>query len=257
MNSNTVLGPDRRGRVRRALAIFTSIAATAALATSCVTQRQYDDAVALAKYNQTTLHEKEEYIARLEAENERLKRAMAMNDVAALSEAGYGGDLEGRLSELQSKIDNLGRPLQDIERFDVEGGYVLMVQDKILFDSGSADISGDGREALGKLAAEIKSKPHGRIWVRGHTDSDPVVKPQTKERFPHGNLQLSAARAVEVAAQLCSSGKIEARDVAVVGFGQHDPIRPNNSGDNKRLNRRVEIFVADATAPTAGTHASK
>jgi flagellar motor protein MotB len=37
--------------------------------------------------------------------------------------------------------------------------------------------------------------------------------------------------------------------VVVVGFGQHDPIRPNNSADNKRLNRRVEIFVSDAAAP--------
>jgi flagellar motor protein MotB len=242
----------------RARGAFASIVIAALVSSSCVTQRQYDDAVALAKYHQTSLHEKEEYISRLESENERLKRAMAMNDVTALSEASFGGDLESRLSELQSKIDSLGRPLQDIERFDVEGGYVVMVQDKILFDSGSADISAEGREALLEVASEIRTKPHGRIWVRGHTDSDPVAKPQTKERFPHGNLQLSAARAVEVAAQLCSSGKVESRDVAVVGFGQHDPIRANTNGDNKRLNRRVEIFVADATAATpAAAPASK
>jgi chemotaxis protein MotB len=170
---------------------------------------------------------------------------MAMNDVSALSEAGFGGDLESRLSELQSKIDGLGRPLQDIERFDVEGGYVVMVQDKILFDSGSADLNAAGRDALMKVAADIQAKPHGRVWVRGHTDSDPVAKPQTKERFPHGNLQLAAMRAVEVASQLTSAGKIDSRDVAVMGFGQHDPIRPNSSADNKRMNRRVEIFVSD------------
>lgn len=213
--------------------------------TSCVAQRQYDDAVASAKYHQTSLHEKERYITTLEAENDRLKRAMAMNDVTALSEAGFGGDLESRLSELQQKIDGLGRPLNDVERFEVEGGYVLMVQDKILFDSGSSELNAAGREALMKLAADIQSKPHGRIWVRGHTDSDPVSKPATKERFPLGNLQLSAMRAVEVAAQLTSAGKLDARGVAVMGFGQFDPIRPNTSADNKRLNRRVEIFVSD------------
>ena len=129
-------------------------AGTAALAlsvlgsTACVSTQQYEDAVALAKYNQTSLHEKEQYITTLEAENDRLKRALAMNDVNALSEAGFGGDLETRLSELQSKIDGLGRPLRDIERFDVEGGYVLMVQDKILFDSGSSDLNADGKAAL-------------------------------------------------------------------------------------------------------------
>jgi flagellar motor protein MotB len=218
---------------------------------SCVSQRQYDDAVALAKFNQTSLHEKEQYIARLESENDSLKRALAMNDVSALSEAGFGDDLQSRLSELQRKIDTLGRPLEDVERFNVAGGYVLMVQDKILFDSGSADLNAEGKKRLADLAGEIMAKPHGRIWVRGHTDNDPVSRPQTKERFPHGNLQLSAMRAVEVAAQLSAAGKVPSRDVAVIGFGEYDPIRPNTSADNKRLNRRVEIFVADSTAARA------
>jgi hypothetical protein len=127
---------------------------------ACVSPRQYDESVAGLKMNQKTLHEKEQYITTLEAENERLKRALAQNDVSALSEAGYGEDLESRLSELQSKIDNLGRPLKDIERFDVEGGYVLMVQDKILFASGSADLSAEGKKAVAELAGDINAKPH-------------------------------------------------------------------------------------------------
>jgi hypothetical protein len=76
------------------------------LCAACVSQRQYDDAVANAKTNQMSLHERERTLAQLEAENERLKRALAQNEVAALSEAGFGGDLESRLSELQSRIDN-------------------------------------------------------------------------------------------------------------------------------------------------------
>jgi hypothetical protein len=54
---------------------------------------------------------------------------------------------------------------------------------------------------------------------------------------------------------------VNARDVVVVGFGQHDPVKPNTNADNKRLNRRVEIFVSDspgatarpASSPAAGT----
>ena len=245
-------------KLSRSLATTLSLV-TIVLSSACVSQRQYDDSVAMAKYNQKSLHEKEQRIATLESENERLKRALAQNDVSALSEAGFGGDLESRMAELQNKIDNLGRPLRDVERFDVEGGYVLMVQDKILFASGSADLSADGKQAVANLADEINAKPHGRIWVRGHTDADPVAKPATKERFPHGNLQLSAARAIEVAAQLSATGKVESRDIAVAGFGQHDPIRPNNSSDNKRMNRRVEIFVADrgGAAPAAASTAKQ
>jgi chemotaxis protein MotB len=213
---------------------------------SCVTTKDHNDAVALAKHYQTKLHEAEERLTSMESENSKLKKAMAQSDVTALSEAGYG-DIDARLSDLQARIDGLGRPLKDIERFDVEGGYVLMVQDKILFDSGSAELSGDGKTAIEKIAGEIASQTHGRIWVRGHTDSDPVSKPSTKQKFPHGNLQLSAMRAVEVAAALAGTDKVKSRDIVVAGFGQHDPLKKNDNADNKRMNRRVEIFVADAS----------
>ncbi len=224
---------------------------------SCVTQRQYDDAVEFGRNQQTLLHEREQTIAQLEAERDRLKRDMAANGVSALSEAGYGGDLESRLSELQSKIDGLGRPMGDIERIDVDGGYVLLVQDKILFASGSSDLSDEGKKTIQRIADEIEKAPHGRLQVRGHTDSDKVVKPATLEKFPHGNLQLSAARAVEVAAALIGSKRVDSKDVTVAGFGQYEPIKPNDNAENKRLNRRVEIFVADRSAPKAAAAGSK
>ncbi len=227
---------------------FTLIAAGVLLCSACVTGRQYDDSVQFGKNQQTLLHEREQYIAQLEAERDRLQRELAMNGVSALSEAGYGGDLESRLSDLQSRIDGLGRPLQDIERFDVQGGFVLLVQDRILFASGSAELSDEGRRTIGKIVDEIEKKPHGRLWVRGHTDSDRVSKPATVEKFPRGNLQLSAARAVEVAAALIDTKRVDPKDVAVAGFGPHDPLKPNTSAENKRMNRRVEIFVSDSSA---------
>jgi chemotaxis protein MotB len=227
------------------------LAAGISVCASCVTQRQYDDAIEFGKNQQTQLHEKEQRIAQLEAERDRLKRELAMSGVSALSDAGYGGDLESRLSDLQQKIDALGRPIQDIERIDVDGGYVLLVKDSILFESGSASLSDEGQRTIQKIADEIQGRPHGRLQVRGHTDSDRVVKPATLEKFPHGNLQLSAARAVEVAAALIATKRVESKDVVVAGFGPHEPLRPNDSAENKRLNRRVEIFVSDQTAPRA------
>ena len=103
--------------------------------------------------------------------------------------------------------------------------------------------------ALAGLAAQIKSQAHGRIFVRGHSDSDPIKKPATLKRFPKGNLQLSSERAVSVARILIDDGKLSAKMVTTMGFGPHQPVKPNNSADNKRLNRRVEIFVADPTTP--------
>jgi chemotaxis protein MotB len=224
------------------------LAASLFVCSACVTQRQYDDAVEFGRNQQTLLHEREQTIAQLEAERDRLRRDMAANNVSGLSDASYGGDIDARLSELQSKIDGLGRPMGDFERIEIDGGYVLLVQDRILFGSGSADLSDEGRKTMQRIADELEKSPHGRIQVRGHTDSDRVVKPTTLERFPHGNLQLSAARAVEVAAALIGTKRVDAKDVTVAGFGPYEPIKPNDNADNKRLNRRVEIFVADRSA---------
>jgi len=221
--------------------------------TSCATTKDYNDAVANAKFYQGQLHETELRMAKTDEENARLRKRLAENDVKGLSEAS-AGDLDSRLSDLQAKIDGLGRPVQDIEKIDVDGGYVLMIQDKILFESGSAELSADSKSGIDKIVGEIASRPHGRIWVRGHTDSDPVSKPATKAAFPHGNLQLSAMRAVVVADAIAVGDKIKARDIVVAGFGSHDPLHKNDTADNKRLNRRVEIFVSDsAAAPTKAT----
>ena len=217
---------------------------SAFLGASCVSQQEYDEAVDLAKHYQTRLHDSEQAQQALEAERDRLRRDLALSKVQA-GEAGYA-EYESRISELQRRIDGLGGNLKDVEYLYMDdGSYVVLVQDQILFDSGSSQLSDAGRRRLASIAGEIQSKAHGRVLVRGHTDSDPVSKPETLKRFPHGNLELSAARAIEVAATLQQNG-VPSRDVAVMGFGPHEPLRDNSTAENKRLNRRVEIFVANA-----------
>lgn len=212
--------------------------------TACVSPEEHQNAKDLAKHYETRLHDMERENQAMRRENERL-RSQALSTEASAIEAGFGSDVEARLREYEQRLGQLNRPIGDTERFDfADGSYLVLVQDAILFDSGSATLSAEGRKKLMEIAGQIQSAPHGRIWVRGHTDSDPVVRPATLEKFPLGNLQLSAARAVEVASALTASGGVPSNMVAVAGFGQHEPLRPNNSAENKRLNRRVEIFVA-------------
>lgn len=212
---------------------------------SCVSQQEFDEAKELARHYQMRMHDLERANARLEADSEALKTELAMGGAAAL-EAGFGQDFEDKLAEYERMLGGLSGPLADAQRFDLEDGSTLyMVPDAILFDSGSADLGAEGRKKLTQIAKEIEARPHGRVWVRGHTDSDRVVKPATKARFPHGNLDLSSRRAVEVAALLTQAG-IPEEAVAVIGFGPYLPLRPNDSADNKRLNRRVEIYVSKA-----------
>lgn len=220
------------------------------LAASCVTQDQYQQAVNLAELYQDENVSLEAQLAAMRGEMDSLSSEVRLREADWLKSGGAAGgsDYEQRISDLQSQLEGLGRAPQDIERFDVDGGYVYMIQDKVLFASGSAEMGGDGREALTELARKISAEPHGRIFVRGHTDSDPVKKPETLKRFPNGNLELSSARAVSVAAVLTNQSLIPGRDVVVVGFGRWDPVADNGTAEGKRLNRRVEIFVADPSA---------
>ncbi len=219
----------------------------ASLGTSCVSQDQYQRAVDLGEMYQDKNHRLESENALLQRQRDSLENEVRSQEASFLQNGGDQTDYEDRISQLQDQLMNLGRAPKDIERFDVDGGYVYMIQDKVLFDSGSSEIGTKGKAALITLANKIKGDAHGRIFVRGHTDSDPVKRPATLKRFPHGNLQLSAERAVSVAAILTQEAKIAGRDVVVMGFGRWDPVSGNDSKDAKKLNRRVEIFVADAS----------
>jgi chemotaxis protein MotB len=217
----------------------------AALAAGCASPMQVQETRDLAKAYENRVYDLERQLAECERERTRLGGQLRDERMGNLSDATYGGEIQERMRSLEAMLDGLGRPLQDIERFDVEGGYILMIQDKVLFESGSDELGSDGKAALASLAGEIQQRPHGEIFVRGHTDSDPVKKEETKRRFPKGNLQLSAARAIAVGSYLIEAASVPPKDVVVMGFGQWNPLKPNDSADNKRLNRRVEIFVSD------------
>lgn len=211
---------------------------------SCVTQQEHQEAVALAKRYQTDYLNAQAEAERLAYENDRLRGTTRDATIDGL-DRDLTAPIEARLDELQGLLDDFDGPILDVMRFDVEGGYLFMIQDKLLFASGSAELGTEGRAALRDISSQIASAPHGTIYVRGHTDADPVKKPETLARFPHGNIQLSAERAVAVAALLAETKQIPADDICVMGFGPHRPVAANDSADNKRLNRRVEIFVAE------------
>ncbi len=218
-------------------------AVVALVLSSCVTQRKYDEALDTAQFYQRQYHDLAQYQPELEAENERLRAQL--DDGVVVQDAAYTDDIDARMQELNRMLEGLGRESGDVTMFRAEGGYGYRVKDSILFDSGSDQIRAEGRELLLSIAGDLRQAAFERVWVRGHTDSDPVKRPETLQRYPHGNLQLSAARAIEVAALLRGQGGIDSKKIAIAGLGESEPLEKNDSATNKQRNRRVEIFVSE------------
>lgn len=218
------------------------------LANACVAQTRYDDALAEVKYYQRQYQDLHSFHGELSAENARLRGELELYQGKGPIDAAMTKEIDERLERLKQLTEGIGTAVGaapgDVEFLNVEGGYGVRLTDAVLFDSGSDEIKPEGREILLKVAQQISAQPYQRIWVRGHTDSDPVKRNETVERFPHGNLQLSASRAVKVAALLSTNGVLQDK-LVVAGFGPAEPVVPNQGPENKRRNRRVEIFVLE------------
>ncbi len=98
----------------------------------------------------------------------------------------------------------------------------------ITFASGGSDLTDAGQVELNKVAAFLLQTP-GNIEIGGHTDSDGE---------PGFNQTLSQARADAVKTYLAAQG-IPAEAMTSVGFGEDQPIAPNDTPENKAKNRRI------------------
>ncbi len=119
-----------------------------------------------------------------------------------------------------------------------DAGIKIILNNAVLFESGTADINRDGAEVLENLASSILSKISNSILITGHTDTDSI---HTK-KYP-SNWELSTARAVNVLKCLAATGKLLPKRLAAAGYGDVTPVAPNDSIEGKRKNRRVEIII--------------
>jgi chemotaxis protein MotB len=113
----------------------------------------------------------------------------------------------------------------------------IILKGDLLFDSGKAEMRGEARRSLGEIAEILRQTPHV-VNLVGHTDDVPIHS----ERFPT-NWELSAARACAVARYLMDEMGLPSSRFYVTGHGEQQPVRPNDSAENRAANRRVEIII--------------
>lgn len=139
--------------------------------------------------------------------------------------------LESDLMSLLSRDQNQ----QDVTVERRSQYIVLTFPERILFDSGKADVKSSVHPLLEKVAAVILNHPDLWVEVRGYTDDRPI----RNQRYP-SNWELSLDRATQVARVLVNLG-IQPANVSIKGFGENHPLYANDSDSNKLKNRRVEI----------------
>jgi chemotaxis protein MotB len=120
------------------------------------------------------------------------------------------------------------------------GQITVTLVDKILFQSGEADLSPQGEQVLRALGKVLKTNDK-LIEVSGHADNQPV-KSELKELYPT-NWELSTARATNVVRFLNEEVGIKPRRLKAAGFGSSRPVASNASPAGRAKNRRIEILL--------------
>ncbi|MBT8244191.1 MAG: OmpA family protein [Winogradskyella sp.] len=125
----------------------------------------------------------------------------------------------------------------DIE-VNVEKGVVFIsIADKLLFKSGSYNVTSRAKEVLAKVAKVINSKPNFEAMVESHTDNKSYNKPPLVD-----NWDLSVKRATSVV-RVLEDLKVNPQQLIAAGRSYHVPLVENDTAENRAKNRRTRIVV--------------
>ncbi len=163
------------------------------------------------------------------------------NHDAALAEVIEAGTVTSENAEevrdtIEEQFDELGAE-DYVEVALDERGVVIRFDDRILFDSGSADFGVDAPVVL-DVVAEVVQTIDNAIEIEGHTDDVPI----STVRYPT-NWELSGARASSVVRYLFDNHPIPPSRMAAVGLADSRPRENNSTEDGRQANRRVELVI--------------
>lgn len=141
-------------------------------------------------------------------------------------------EFRGLLARFQKLID-AGKLKVKI----VDGRMVVALASDILFASGSAALSKEGKARVAEVASLLAQLPERKFQVEGHTDNVPI----RTEQFP-SNWELASARSLTVLKTMVDAGMPQDR-VSAASFGDSKPAASNDTTEGKAQNRRIDIVV--------------
>jgi chemotaxis protein MotB len=227
-------------------------------------QKDFDDQKAVLQQRDNELKEQSqklgERIKKLESDlNEmyKVKEALDADKNAAIDEKGRlqanieamksafseltrrKAEADARLSEFKNLLERF-KTLIDAGKLKVkiaDGRMVVELASDVLFASGSANLSKDGKAAIAEVGQLLAQIPDRKFQVEGHTDN----VPSKSAVFP-SNWELGSARAITVVKTMVGAG-VPPERISGASFGDAKPAKPNDSDEGRSANRRIEIVV--------------
>jgi chemotaxis protein MotB len=201
------------------------------------------NAARIAQEREQLRQEQSGLAASLEQERQRLK-----------SEGAERARLEQERKAKEEEIARLTRTQQELSKSlqdEIAKGNITIQQvrdrltinmvDRVLFDSGKAEVKPAGVKVLKQVGDVLKTVTDKQIRIEGHTDNVPIST-KLQDRFKT-NWELSTARATTVVRFLIDQGGVDRQYLSAVGYAETRPIASNDSEEGRASNRRIEIIL--------------
>ncbi len=121
---------------------------------------------------------------------------------------------------------------------------IIRINEKGSFPSGSAELKAGFEPVMEKITESVNDTV-GKVAVAGHTDNIPI----STDWF-RSNWELAASRSVTVAHFMLNNKHTDPERIVIEGYADTKPLVPNDSSENRAINRRVEIII-EQNDPTA------
>jgi chemotaxis protein MotB len=196
--------------------------------------------------DQPTLEIKTPLPSQQTLENESVSESDKISKKLVVTTNNNNTMLDKAINQLRTEVLNVVDAKDKDDVFSVrreENRLVFVLGERITFREGEATLLEDYHSISKKIAGFIASKKGYQVVISGHTDNTPI----NTEKFP-SNLELSAARAINVAKSLIDNGVSPAR-VSIQGFSEYRPLFDNTLPENRQANRRVEISLINERNP--------
>lgn len=243
------------------------------LLSSCVSKKQFTDLQAKQKETEdllnsatvklnSCLEDRASATARAKALEEQVADLRKSNDNLQILSAKGASNVEKTLESIKEKdlkitrlqdaltkkdsvtlalVTSLKREVgindPDIE-VNVEKGVVFIsIADKLLFKSGSYNVTDKAKDVLAKVAKVVNSKPDFECMIEGHTDSRSYQKGDLLD-----NWDLSVKRSTSIIRVLQDLG-VNPGQLIAAGRSSYVPLVDNDTPENRAKNRRTRVVV--------------